>query len=333
MKFNMKIKILINIIIFNYFLNYLVHSIRNIPFISIIIPVYNNDKYISSCLNSIINQTINNIEIICIDDGSTDNSIKIIKEYQKKDNRIKLISEKKRGPGISRNIGINKSKGEFLSFMDSDDIYPNNYILEFMYNKCVKNKVLICGGGLRHFSEKNKKIKLYNKMKIFIFEKEGIINYFHYQYDFGFTRFLYNKAFIKKNKIYFPNYFKFEDPPFFVKAMIYAKKFYVFKEITYLYRILHKNKKWNERFILNQLNGLKECLILSYKFHLDKLYCLSLRRLNSQLFLNPIKIFIKNKKLKRDLFIILTKYFNLKKCNINLNKFYIPIKNSKNIYY
>ena len=215
-----KIKILILIIfillilLFNY-LHYLYKLFKFNPKLSIIIPIYNTEKYLSLCLNSIINQTLKNIEIICVDDGSTDNSIKILKHYQEKDKRLIIISQKNKGSGIARNRGINISRGEYIGFMDSDDMYPNNYILEFMLNKCIKNNVYICGGGMKFFKERNKRIIL-SKNKLFFFKDEGIINYIDYQFDFGYYRFLFNANFIKKNKIFFPNYLRYQDPPFFV---------------------------------------------------------------------------------------------------------------------
>ena len=112
------------------------------------------------CLNSVISQTLSNIEIICIDDGSTDDSLKIIKEYKLKDYRITIIQQKNQGSGIARNKGIKISKGKFISFMDSDDLYPNKFILEFMFKNAIQKKVLICGGGMRVFVQDNNTIKL-----------------------------------------------------------------------------------------------------------------------------------------------------------------------------
>ena len=101
--------------------------------VSVIIPVYNTDKYLSHCLDSLINQTINKIEIICVNDCSSDNSKEIIKEYALKDKRIILVDNKiKHGAGISRNIGLNIAKGDYVFFMDSDDYISNNsFFLRF----------------------------------------------------------------------------------------------------------------------------------------------------------------------------------------------------------
>ena len=174
--------------------------------ISVIIPIFNEENFLKICLNSVINQTFKNIEIICIDDGSTDKSLIILKEYLKIDKRIKIISQNNLGSGVARNNGINLSKGKYLIFIDSDDLFPNNYILELLYNKINKNKVYICGGSLREFESINGTMKIHEQKENFIFHNEGIINYLDYQYDLGYYRFIYNNKFIKKNKIYFPEY-------------------------------------------------------------------------------------------------------------------------------
>jgi len=123
--------------------------------ISIIVPVYNSETYLKACLDSIVNQTLKNIEIIILNDGSTDNSESIIKEYQKKDNRIKYYYHTNIGLGLTRNKGIVKAKGEYIAFIDSDD-YIALDMMEKMYNKAINKKLdVVCA-------------------KIYIEEKEGI---------------------------------------------------------------------------------------------------------------------------------------------------------------
>ncbi len=93
----------------------------NSPKISIIIPVYNTEIYIAKCLESTINQTYKNLEIICIDDESNDNSLSVLHQYEQKDNRIKIYTQKNSGQGICRNNGIKYATGEYIMFVDSDD--------------------------------------------------------------------------------------------------------------------------------------------------------------------------------------------------------------------
>lgn len=108
------------------------------PKISVIIPVYNVEKYLSQCLDSVINQTLKEIEIICIDDGSTDSSLAILREYQSKDNRIKVITKENSGYGASMNIGLDTAKGEYIGIVESDDFIELN-MYETLYQKAIEN--------------------------------------------------------------------------------------------------------------------------------------------------------------------------------------------------
>jgi glycosyltransferase involved in cell wall biosynthesis len=92
------------------------------PKVSIIIPVYNVEKYLAECLNSAIGQTLRDIEIICVDDGSTDRSSGILDEYTKKDSRIIVIHQKNAGPGPARNVGLDLAQSKYIAFLDSDDV-------------------------------------------------------------------------------------------------------------------------------------------------------------------------------------------------------------------
>ena len=123
------------------------------PLISVIIPVYNVENYLRQCLDSIINQTLNDIEIICVDDGSTDKSLDILKEYKQKDNRITILTQQNLHAGVARNTGYKTATGKYLSFLDSDDFFELN-MLEDMYNQAEKDgsDVVVC--GYRGYSNK-----------------------------------------------------------------------------------------------------------------------------------------------------------------------------------
>ena len=127
------------------------------PLVSIVIPVYNTDKYLRRCIKSVINQTYNNLEIIIVDDGSTDKSMEICQEFLVHDKRIKLISKKNEGQAIARNIGIASSNGNYLGFVDSDD-----YIMEDMIESLLLNlikydaDVSICGFYTDYIIKKKK---------------------------------------------------------------------------------------------------------------------------------------------------------------------------------
>ena len=114
------------------------NKISYTPKVSVIIPVYNVEKYLRECLDSVVNQTLREIEIICVDDGSTDTSLDILKEYASKDNRITVIGQQNLHAGVARNAGLAVARGEYLSFLDSDDFFELNMLAE-MYSKAKEN--------------------------------------------------------------------------------------------------------------------------------------------------------------------------------------------------
>ena len=119
--------------------------------VSVIIPVYNTGKYVEACLESIINQTLNEIEIICINDGSDDNSLEIIRKFEEKCNNVKVLNETNSGPGASRNKGLDIAVGKYIYFMDSDDLISPN-MFKNLWNICEdKNLDVIYFSGKSFF--------------------------------------------------------------------------------------------------------------------------------------------------------------------------------------
>lgn len=125
--------------------------------ISIIIPIYNGEKYLNRCIDSVLNQSYKNIEIICINDGSKDKTLDILKNYQKNDSRIIVIDKKNTGVSDSRNIGIEKSTGKYIAFCDADDIYEKNYI-ETLYTLLIRKNVDAVRCNFRVIDESNNQI-------------------------------------------------------------------------------------------------------------------------------------------------------------------------------
>ncbi len=113
--------------------------------VSVIIPAYNAEKYLAFCLDSIIAQTHNKLEIIVVNDGSTDSTPKICDEYEKKDSRIKVIHQENHGVAFTRNVGLDNITGEYIAFIDSDDYVKNDYI-EVLLKTCTENcsNITIC---------------------------------------------------------------------------------------------------------------------------------------------------------------------------------------------
>ena len=122
--------------------------------VSVIIPVYNVERYLRECLDTIVNQTLKDIEIICVDAGSTDDSVKILQQYSSRDDRIKVITDNGRlDAGAARNIGLDLAKGEYLSFLDSDDFFCLN-MLESVYDKAKHDNADIVVYLAKQYNEK-----------------------------------------------------------------------------------------------------------------------------------------------------------------------------------
>ncbi len=135
--------------------------------VSVVIPVYNVEKYLKQCLDSVVNQTLKDIEIICIDDGSTDNSGKICDEYALKDNRIKVVHKENGGLSDARNTGINIATGEYITFIDSDDTVEKDMI-EYLYNilKKFACEMSICTHNVIKCNKKKKNFNLKSDYKL-----------------------------------------------------------------------------------------------------------------------------------------------------------------------
>ena len=202
------------------------------PKVSIIVPVYNTAKYLEQCLDSLINQTLKDIEIIIVNDCSPDNSLDIIKSY--KDKRIKIINHKSnKGIGISRNNGIKKATGEYIGFVDSDDFVELD-MYEKYYNFAKSNKLDFVTG---HYNKVfDKKTKEFKNDYFEITNKEinkNIINLI----DYGPCNKIFKREAITKNKIKFDETKKFEDLPFVVSALWHSKNAGHIDGFYYNYRI------------------------------------------------------------------------------------------------
>ena len=255
------------------------------PKVSVIVPVYNTEQYLKECLDSIVNQTLRDIEIIIINDCSPDNSIDIICEYEKADNRIIVIDKKQNeGVGKARNDGILAANGEFVIFMDSDDLYPNVSVLEKLYNAAKDNGVNV-SCGLKENLYPDGTIEIMSgliKEYGLMFYQSGMTKYSDFQYDYGYQCYLIKRQMLIDNSICFPYYSRFQDPPFFVKAMATAKKFYTVNESVYRYRLLNDCSKYTIKKTIDFLCGVMDNLSFAKEQNLAKLYCLSAHRLNTE---------------------------------------------------
>lgn len=216
------------------------------PKLSVIVPIYNSEKYLKECLDSLVNQTFKDIEIICVNDGSTDNSLEIVKHFAEKDSRIKVINQENKGQSAARNTGLKVANSNFITFIDSDDYIDLN-----TYEKVLNNNIdtdIICFGikvfGNSHYQQRNSddnyyKIKYIGKQKI---TQEIILNT-----DVSVCNKIFRKEIVDKYGINFTEELYYEDAEFFFKYISCCQNAYFINKYFYHYRRL-ENSVMSETF-------------------------------------------------------------------------------------
>ncbi len=256
----------------------------NMIAVSVIVPVYNAENYLEKCIKSVLEQTINNFEVVCINDGSSDQSLNILKKFRSCDARVKVIDKKNTGAAHSRNVGMQAAEGEYLFFLDSDDWIPSKDVLELLYDYAKSNHLDVCGGSLCIF-ESGKCVTNFNdSQKKYVFDTDQVIDYRDYQFDLGFSRFIYKREMLLQNDIRFPQYKNYEDPVFCVKALNAAGKIGTLKKMVYVYR---KNMESASHVVnlssaIDMVCGMKANLEFAEKNELYDLYRTTYRRLNKE---------------------------------------------------
>ena len=207
--------------------------------LSVIMPVYNVKKYLPKCLDSLTGQTLKEIEIICINDGSSDSSSEILNRYAARDNRITVINQENQGQGNARNCGINLAKGEYIAFVDSDDWLENN-AFEILYEKAKKfdadtvefnyNEIFECSGQIK---KHNYSIKLpENKVYNYKITKKYLFGTISVSWNK-----IYKRDFINEYNIRFGSGRRAQDGVFAIKAKVYAQKIIFENKPLYNYNI------------------------------------------------------------------------------------------------
>ncbi len=224
--------------------------------VSIIVPIYNAEKYLDKCLSSIINQTYQNIEVLLIEDGSTDNSLDICVEWEKKDSRIKIWHQENRGVSSARNKGIEMSNGKYLLFVDADDYVDKTYV-QSLYEKMDMADIVIC--GYSRVAEIQKQI---------LIGEEGFLSREDLFYHVVCTNVIHgsacNKMFRKniiedRNIKFYENIAVGEDMVFVIEYLQYCRSYYYLNKAIYFYRRneqsvmnhTYSSKKFNQKNISN----------------------------------------------------------------------------------
>jgi len=221
---------------------------KKMPKVSIIVPFNNVENYIDECLQSIENQTLNDIEIILINDASTDNSRQIALEHAKNDSRIILLDTKERmGQGYARNCGIEIAKGEYIGFVDSDDFVEKN-AFEQLYNSAKQNDTDITMCQVKEYDDLNGTYKtsdyyslaVLNSFEDRIFSAEDTKD-FVLDINVALWNKVYKSSYLKNLGEKFPEGYIYEDLPFFFGTYLPAKRIQIIWQYLYNYRVNRKN--------------------------------------------------------------------------------------------
>ena len=211
--------------------------------ISVIMPVFNDELYLEEAIESVLNQTLKDIEIICVNDGSSDNSLTILRSLEEKYDVIKVFSHENQGVAATRNFAMDVSKGKYLAFLDSDDIFMDEDALERLYDVATKNDANMVSGNLNIMNVDGsftpiKFLKYYDKEEVILPEDYGI--------PFSFTKAIFKREFLSNNEIYFPLLTKGEDPVFLAEILSKLDYVYAVPTDVYAYRYIDGSVKYND---------------------------------------------------------------------------------------
>lgn len=207
--------------------------------ISFIVPVYNVQEYIEECINSLLKQSIDNFEIVVIDDGSVDNSILLVEKI--KDSRIRIIKRKNGGLGAARNTGLQEAVGEYIAFIDSDDFIKDNECYEKMYNIAQRdNSDIVSGNGIIYYS-KEKSIVMrrdlkFKNCKYMDGEEFLLLSLVTKRMYAPVWLNIYNREFLIKNNLSFQEGLLHEDELFTPQVVLKANRISIYDDEFYMYR-------------------------------------------------------------------------------------------------
>ncbi|MDR0911886.1 MAG: glycosyltransferase [Methanobrevibacter sp.] len=237
------------------------------PKVSVIIPVYNREKYLKKCLDSVVNQTLKHIEIICVNDGSTDNSLKILEKYANEDSRIKILNQENQGQSVARNNGMLIAKGEYIGFVDSDDWIDLNFY-EILFTEAKdKNADIVRTTYKESFTNNEKDPELNQLLK-----KKKNNNEFLNPNDHSIAIWnaIYRKEFIETNNIYFLKELRtLEDFSFTIMATFYSNIYVPAIGTYYHWRGDNKNKNSAFTFLKIKKTIMVGKLIIQFLNNLD----------------------------------------------------------------
>ena len=206
--------------------------------VSIIIPIYNNEENLDDCLKSIVNQTMfEKIEIICVNDGSTDGSQRIIQNYVNTNNNIVLLNQENMGAGLARNKGIESAQGHYVMFIDGDDFLAENDSVEKLYNGISDNDLDVCCGNMLRLYNGRLVRRFETRRKYSNYRYEGVIDTDKFAFPFIHFLCIYKRDFLLNKELRYPDRRRGQDVAFCAEVLSKTSKIYHIDYPIYVHRI------------------------------------------------------------------------------------------------
>ena len=196
-------------------------------------PIYNDESVLEQSINSVAKQTLKDIELICINDGSTDGSLDVLNEFSEKYDFVKVVSQENKGSGKARNYGMDIAKGDYIGFLDADDYFIDDDALERLYDIASKNDANMATGNILHDVDTPgdfipfRHLEYYTEDKVILPEEYGL--------PWSFYKSIYKTTFLRDNKIYFPDLLRGQDPVFLAEILTKVDKIYAVATDVYAY--------------------------------------------------------------------------------------------------
>ena len=257
------------------------------PDVSIVVPVYNMDEYLGQCLDSLSAQEGIDIEIICVDDGSTDQSPAILSERSWADPRIRVIRQRNMGVAAARNAGVEAARGRRIMFCDPDDWYADSHVVADLYEAAETHDAPVSAGLFAEYPEGGKGEPILSwseSLARYDFPRTGRVDYGELQFDFGWIRCMYDRRLIAGGRHPFPFRSNYEDPVWFVEVMSDAGWLWAIDRPVYCYRTGHKAdggffESPRAQQSLDLLRGIIDNFRMADEGSLDSLHGLTMSRL------------------------------------------------------
>lgn len=254
------------------------------PLVSVVMPVFNKERYLGSAVRCVLAQDVEPLELVCVDDCSTDRSVTLLRHFAAIDPRVKVVChERNRGAGAARNTGLEHATGRFVAFLDADDWYSDPTYLRRLCQGALDAGVPAAGASLcnvrtPYFTETS---FLDNpEFAGYTFAESGVIDYADYQFDYGSPRFVYERGLFEGPELRFDERTFYEDPVVMVRALYRAGSFYADSHARYLYRVGYRKPSWTTRKAVDLLEGVRQNLSFALEHGLGKLYWITVAHLD-----------------------------------------------------